>query len=81
MVDRPRTVFAMEASRCEPPPHTPAGTVCVLEKVLSPANATIQRWTWNKFSEWWRPSSSMTPEYAGQTGWRFVRVVENDNGK
>jgi hypothetical protein len=55
--------------------------VCVLEKVLSPANATIQRWTWNKFSEWWRPSSSMTPEYAGQTGWRFVRVVENDNGK
>jgi hypothetical protein len=60
--------------QCLPPAGTPAGTVCVLER------GKEERWTWNRFKEWWRPYSAMTPERAASLGWRFVRVAGGADG-
>jgi hypothetical protein len=64
----------LAGDRCEPPLGTRAGTICVLRNDLTPIPTLV--WTWNKFCEWHRPGTAMTPETAHNDGWRFVRVAD-----
>jgi hypothetical protein len=63
--------------RCEPPPGTVPGTVCVLSGLTLTRNATWMESHW--LVEGW--PMPLTTDGVASAGWRFVRVAETGDAR